>query len=133
MDDTRLVAGSNEPARVRFHMDDGRVMGSEGVSLLGRSPAARDDEPVATLVTLADSAVSKTHLALRIEGARAWVTDRASTNGTLLVTSAGEERRLVPWEETPVAPGEALHVGTSVLRVELDRAPGAATLSRDGD
>ncbi|UFU04922.1 FHA domain-containing protein [Ruania halotolerans] len=133
LDDTRLVAGDGTGVRVRFHMEDGRVMGSEGVSLLGRAPAAREGETVAALVTLSDSAVSKTHLALRIEGARAWVSDRASTNGTILVTSAGEERRLVPWEETPVAPGETLQVGASVLRVELDRSPGATTLSRDGE
>ncbi|QOR69229.1 FHA domain-containing protein [Ruania alkalisoli] len=126
-EETRLAMARQQPGRMRFHTNDGRVIGSEGVSLVGRAPAPRDQEQVAALVTLDDGAVSKTHLQIRISGPRAWVTDRASTNGTMLVTATGQERRLTAWEEAPVAPGEMVRIGATELHVAEDRAPGART------
>lgn len=88
-----------------------------GTALLGRNPQPRPGEQVDGLVPLTDLArtVSKTHAALRWDGRTAWVTDRASTNGTFVTDTAGVTRRLEAHAETAAELGSTLHLGDVVL------------------
>lgn len=110
------------PAPLQARSADGQVVTAEGVTLVGRSPQGRAGEQIAALLALTDTAVSKTHLALRLAEGRIWVTDRASTNGTVLLRDGGTES-LTPWQETPLAPGDRLLVGATTMDIEhVDQA-----------
>ncbi|MBK5250773.1 MAG: FHA domain-containing protein [Actinomycetales bacterium] len=113
--------------RVVVVLDDGRHLPGEATTLLGRAPEARPGEHVDALLTVPDPAVSKTHLGMRVAGAFAWITDRASTNGTTLVGPDGRERKLEAWVETTVTVGSEVRFGGSTLRVLLpeDSSQGA--------
>ncbi|WP_022918107.1 FHA domain-containing protein [Ruania albidiflava] len=102
---------------LRAVLADGRTIAAEGLTLLGRSPAGRAGEQVAAVVAVEDAAVSKTHLAIRLEGAQGWVTDRASTNGSVLVRD-GNHETLTPWQEVLLAAGDRLLLGTSTVQIE---------------
>lgn len=117
--DTRLASQVPRPAErgIGAILPDGRRVAAPGVTLLGRSPAAAAGEQVADLSAITDASVSKTHLALRIEGEGIWATDRASTNGTDLYR--GEARySLVAWEEAPLQAGDELVLGAATVRIE---------------
>jgi len=100
----------SEVAQVRV---GGRLL-EPGTTLVGRSPAARPGEPVDRTLAVDDPTMSKTHLAVRVTPGGVWVTDRASTNGTTVVTGNGEQR-LVPWQETRVPPGARVRAGATVI------------------
>ncbi|PFG41288.1 hypothetical protein ATJ97_3836 [Georgenia soli] len=102
----------SEVAQVRV---GGRLL-DPGTTLLGRAPAARPGERVDRALAVEDPTMSKTHLAVRVTPAGVWVTDRASTNGTTVVTDGGEQR-LEAWRETKVPPGALVRAGATVLAV----------------
>ncbi|TDE89970.1 FHA domain-containing protein [Occultella glacieicola] len=109
---------------IQVLLSDGRHLPLNATTLLGRAPQARTSEQVEGLLEVDDPAVSKTHLSVRIEGNKVWVTDRASTNGTILKGPGGDETELEPWLETAVAIGATVHFGHVVLSVLLDEATG---------
>lgn len=86
--------------------------------LLGRNPAAGDDEGPVQLVQVADQSVSKTHALIGVDESGAWVVDRHSTNGTRVVEFAGE-RVAVPGAREPLTNGSVLRLGEVSIRVEL--------------
>ncbi|WP_043500138.1 hypothetical protein [Georgenia sp. SUBG003] len=51
---------------------------------------------------------------MRVTPAGVWITDRASTNGTTVVTERGEQRTQ-PWQETEVPPGARVRAGATVI------------------
>src|SRR5690625_1113759 len=114
---TATTASTAAISPLRAVLPDGRTVTTDGLTLLGRSPAGRTGEQVAGTLSLDDAAVSKTHLAIRLAGGHAWATDRASTNGSVLVRG-GEHETLTAWDEVPLAPGDQLLLGTSLLRIE---------------
>lgn len=119
--DTRLAADVPRPAaaapRIAAVLPDGGRITAPGVTLLGRSPAARADEHVAGTGVIDHASVSKTHLSIRIDGEAIWATDRASTNGTDLFRS-GDQYSLVAWEEAPLYAGDELVLGAASVRIE---------------
>ncbi|WP_163542138.1 FHA domain-containing protein [Occultella kanbiaonis] len=119
-DATRAVRA----AQIQVLLSDGRHLPLNATTLLGRAPQARSSEDVEGLLEVDDPAVSKTHLAVRVEGNKVWVTDRASTNGTSVKGPGGEESDLEPWEETLVPVGGEVQFGHVVLSVLLDETAG---------
>ncbi|CAM3700949.1 FHA domain-containing protein [Occultella aeris] len=119
-DATRAVRA----AQIQVLLSDGRHLPLNATTLLGRAPQARSSEEVEGLLEVDDPAVSKTHLAVRIEGNKVWVTDRASTNGTSVKGPGGEESDLEPWQETLVPVGGEVQFGHVVLSVLLDETAG---------
>lgn len=105
--------------RVTVLLEDGRHLPDEATTLLGRAPQAKADEQVEALLDLADPAVSKTHLEVRVRGGTVVAVDRASTNGTVLIAADGRESDLEPWQETTVTVGSTLMVGTTRVLVLL--------------
>lgn len=96
---------TDRTGRVVLRLWDGTELPLTGTALVGRNPAPRAGEPVPErLVAVPDErrSVSKTHLAVGVDGDGAWVRDRGSTNGTVVtlpdgaqvVCAAGQQVRL---------------------------------------
>ncbi len=98
---------------------DGGRFTVTATALLGRNPQPRDGEPAGTAVPINDlqRTVSKTHAGLRWDGRTLWLTDRGSTNGTVVVAPSGHAQRLRPWEELAVQPGSAIQLGDQTVTV----------------
>lgn len=110
-------------------MDDGSVVELAALTLIGRDPAASDDEE-ALLVPVDDStrSVSKTHLAIMWQGDRWAVVDRNSTNGVSVVDADDPAVSLTPGVPVPVTGGSIVRFGDRSLRlVTADVLSGGAT------
>ena len=101
-------------------LPSGELIPVLGRALVGRNPQARARESADQLIALgnSDRSVSKTHAVLEASRGGIDVSDRGSTNGTLIVTAAGETLACEP--DVPVfAPvGSCIRVGSFELRVE---------------
>ncbi|MGO1333799.1 MAG: FHA domain-containing protein, partial [Cellulosimicrobium funkei] len=86
--------------------------------LVGRNPQAPDDGPW-TLVALDDPtrSVSKTHAELRVDPSGLWLTDRGSTNGTVVSVPGAPPRVAEPGTRVRVPVGATIHVGDRRLVV----------------
>jgi pSer/pThr/pTyr-binding forkhead associated (FHA) protein len=102
---------------VALVLPDGTSVVVAGPTLVGRDPHAGG--PGWALVPVQDPrrSVSKTHAELDVDGSGLWVTDRGSTNGTV-VSEPGRPPRLVePGARARVPLGAALHLGELRLGV----------------
>lgn len=119
-----LVRGgtTGEPARWRVSVDTGESFLVEGLALVGRRPEPREGEPVRHLVPLRseDMSVSKTHAQLQVapDGVLV-VTDRGSTNGTVLVRR-GVARELAAGQPTTLLGDDVVHLGDRRLTLERE-------------
>lgn len=100
-------------------LDDGREVPLLGLALVGRDPAPRDDEHGAVLVGVddPDRTVSKTHLAIGVDHAGAWVADRGSVNGTTVVDTSGHVNSVGDRGRVPLSPGDEVRFGDRSLRL----------------
>lgn len=116
LDRTR-VAPPARPRTVRVVLDDGSRHTSAVPVRIGRNP---DAEPGHEVLAVSDAtrSISKTHLALDIDGDRILVTDLGSTNGTTAV-EGDESTELEPQESRTVASGTSLQMGERTLIVEI--------------
>ena len=110
---------TGRPGGVVVATADGGRFTVTGTALLGRNPQPRDGEQVAVAVPINDlqRSVSKTHAALRWDGRSLWLTDRGSTNGTVVVGPSGHAQQLRPWEELAVQPGSTIQLGDQTVTV----------------
>ena len=74
--------------RVDVQMSDGRRLTLQGTVLVGRNPTAEGGAHV-VLVDDPGRSVSKTHLQVEVTSDGVWVTDRGSTNGTVVTLPDG--------------------------------------------
>jgi len=106
----------------RITADSGESLLVEGVVLVGRNPAPRPGEQVAHLVPLrsTDMSISKTHAQFHVapDGALV-VTDRGSTNGSLLVRQ-GMSRELSAGRPATLLDGDRVGVGDREIRVSRE-------------
>lgn len=104
---------------IRIRLDDGRNLLLQSVALIGRNPAAGHTE-TAQLIPVEDEgrSVSKTHLHLRVEDGRLWVTDRYSTNGSAVTGVDGNRTALPGGQAYWVDAGSTVHFGDRSFRVE---------------
>ena len=84
-----------------------------GAGLVGRNPASQPGEFVDHLVTVFDAgkSVSKTHLEFGQEDGRFWVSDRFSTNGSIVRQPDAEPKRCEPGRRYFVARGTRVDIG----------------------
>lgn len=106
--------GATRVARPRalvLELDDGARIQLGGRVLIGRNPTLQPGE-AGTLVPIPDDtrSVSKTHVAIDVEGGTIQVVDRHSTNGTAIVRS-GKETRLVGGVPTRAEVGDTVLLG----------------------
>ncbi len=100
-------------------LDDGRHIEVQDLVLLGRNPQPRAGEEDAQLIKVADETrtVSKSHLALGVDGNGMYVMDRGSTNGSTVTTQDGESQRCPPGDLVAVHPGAVVSFGDHWLEV----------------
>lgn len=81
------------PASALLRISDGRELTITGTVLIGRNPAAGEDEEVGELVRVSDPgrSVSKTHVMIGVDADGVWAADRASTNGTVVTLADGQQ------------------------------------------
>ena len=106
-------------------LDDGREIEVTGLVLLGRNPQPRAGEEDAQLIKVADDSrtVSKSHLAIGVDGNGMYVMDRNSTNGSSVTTSDGATRKCPPGDIVPVQPGTVVSFGDHWLEVSRPWTP----------
>ncbi|SDH36706.1 RDD family protein [Agrococcus jejuensis] len=104
---TRIV----RPRALVLELDDGARIQLGGRVLIGRNPTLQPGE-AGTLVPIPDDtrSVSKTHVAIDVEGGTIQVIDRHSTNGTAIV-HGGKETRLVGGVPTRAEVGDTVLLG----------------------
>lgn len=128
-DSTRMTARdvrAMEPApdvAVVLELESGERRVVDRPTLLGRNPQAPDDGPW-NLVAVDDPtrSVSKTHAELRADPSGLWLTDRGSTNGTVVSVPGAPPRVAEPGTRVRVPVGATIHVGDRRIVVH----PGAA-------
>lgn len=86
------LAESRGPA-VTVELTDGQRIAVTGTALVGRDPSPRPGEEADQLIRVADPgrSVSKTHLRIGVDRGNLWVTDRDSTNGTVVTLADGQQ------------------------------------------
>ena len=122
--ETEPSPAAREPVQPRVEswiavLDDGREVEVSGLVVLGRNPVGRPGEEDAVLVKIQDASrtVSKSHLALGLNGTGLHVVDRGSTNGTTVTTADGDARRLQPDDRMRVGEGSIVSFGDHWLEV----------------
>ncbi|HWM34514.1 MAG TPA: zinc-ribbon domain-containing protein [Pseudolysinimonas sp.] len=110
---TRLVPAGGGGDRFVLQFSTGESVTVTGAGLIGRNPAAQPGEYVDQLVSIFDvgKSVSKTHLEFGQEGGRFWVSDRYSTNGSVVRQPEAEPRRCEPGRRYFVVRGTRIDVG----------------------
>jgi uncharacterized RDD family membrane protein YckC len=111
------------PAQVVRHrlevvFDSGRREVLDGTVIIGRDPAPSAMDRGAALISIDDPtmSVSKTHMAIGLDGDMPWIEDRNSTNGVLL-TTRGETLRIVPGKRVRVGVGASVRFGDRTVTV----------------
>lgn len=117
------VSQPSSPAqeqRWALEIADGEIVEIDGLSLLGRAPAAGHDERAAIVVIAdPDRSVSKTHAAIGISAdGRLWVEDRDSTHG-VQVRGRDRQRMLMPGSRHTLNAGDIVILGLREIVVHL--------------
>lgn len=113
----QTVAGPRTPAlgpALALVFDSGLCIPLAPMMLVGRNPApSRPGDAAAQLLRVDDPTlcVSKTHLAVGMGRAGAWVEDRGSTNGTDVVRRSGETHRLESGRREVISAGTIVVFG----------------------
>jgi len=110
---TRLVADPAAGARYILQFSTGESVTVAGSGLVGRNPSMQPGEYVDQLVPIFDAgkSVSKTHLEFGQEAGRFWVSDRYSTNGSVIRQPDAEPRRCDAGRRYFVARGTRVDIG----------------------
>ncbi len=118
MDATRISAPvASAPWLVE--LNDGRRVPLTGAVYLGRDPVVADANVTALCVPIYEEqkSMSKTHARLMLTGSQVEVTDLHSTNGTLVITEAGGQKRLMPEVPQLIDSDATVQLGDVSLRV----------------
>ena len=110
---TRLVADPAAGTRYVLQFSTGESVTVAGSGLVGRNPSTQPGEYVDQLVPIFDAgkSVSKTHLEFGQEAGRFWVSDRYSTNGSVIRQPDAEPRRCDAGRRYFIARGTRVDVG----------------------
>jgi len=110
---TRLTAGPAAAERYVLQFSTGENVTISGAGLVGRNPVAEPGEFIDQLVSIFDpsKSVSKTHLEFGQEAGRFWVSDRFSTNGSVVRQPDEEPRRADPGKRYFIARGTRVDIG----------------------
>ncbi|MEP6844310.1 MAG: zinc-ribbon domain-containing protein [Pseudolysinimonas sp.] len=110
---TRLVSDSASGTRYVLQFSTGESVTVAGSGLVGRNPSMQPGEYVDQLVPIFDASksVSKTHLEFGQEAGRFWVSDRYSTNGSVIRQPDAEPRRCDAGRRYFIARGTRVDVG----------------------
>ena len=104
----------------RLRLDTGDVINVTTAVVLGRNPVPAGMWAQADVVPVVDPnfSISKTHLAVRVDGPYMFVTDLGSTTGTSVVAPDGSRTHVLAGAMVPVAKGYSIVFGDRRLEVE---------------
>jgi hypothetical protein len=110
---TRLVAEPAPGTRYVLQFSTGESVTVTGSGLIGRNPSMQPGEYVDQLVPIFDAgkSVSKTHLEFGQEAGRFWVSDRYSTNGSVIRQPDADPRRCDAGRRYFIARGTRVDLG----------------------
>jgi len=110
---TRMMASRGHGERYVLQFSTGESVVVAGTGLIGRNPAPEPGEYVDELVSIFDvgKSVSKSHVEFGQEGGRFWVSDRYSTNGTVVRQPDADAVRCVPGKRYVIARGTRVEIG----------------------
>lgn len=113
LEETRIVPAGAAGERFVLQFSTGESVTVTGTGLVGRNPVAQPGEYVDQLVPVVDAgkSVSKTHLEFGQEGGRFWVSDRFSTNGSIVRQPDVDPKRCEPGRRYFVARGTRVDIG----------------------
>lgn len=117
LDATRASAPVSASAKTRLALvwDDGTHTAIYARTVFGRNPAA--DGATAVAVRDETLSLSKTHFEVDADADGTWITDRHSTNGTV-VLRGGTETTLTPGERFRLQVGDRVEIGDRSVTVE---------------
>lgn len=103
-----------------LRLDTGDVINVTTAVVLGRNPVPAGMWAQADVVPVVDPnfSISKTHLAVRVDGQYMFVTDLGSTNGTSVVAPDGSRTHVLAGAMVPVTKGYSIVFGDRRLEVE---------------
>jgi hypothetical protein len=96
--------------------DDGTRVAVRARTLFGRNPP-RDGGAAAIPVRDETLSLSKTHFEIGADDSGSWISDRHSTNGTVVVRM-GVREQLVPGVHVPIRAGDRIEFGDRSVYVE---------------
>jgi uncharacterized RDD family membrane protein YckC len=116
-----VVRPARPSVRWRLTADSGESVVIQGLALIGRAPAPRTGEQVRHLLPLesGDMSISKTHVSVDLVDGVPVVTDRGSTNGSVLVRR-GVSRGLGKGRPATLLDGDRVRVGDRELIVSRE-------------
>ncbi|MFP5282226.1 MAG: RDD family protein [Actinomycetes bacterium] len=120
------VAPAPEPAPTWVAvLDDGRDVVVRSLVLFGRSPEPPPGRDDAELIRVEDGSrtVSKSHLALGLDGPDLYVRDLGSTNGSTVTDFSGVSRPCPPQDPIRVSAGTIVSFGDHWLEIRRDDPP----------
>ncbi|WP_188079080.1 FHA domain-containing protein [Actinotalea subterranea] len=112
--------GRGSGPRATLQLWDDRRLTLEGVALIGRNPAPRENESTPDhLLAVPDPgrSVSKTHLVLGVDANGVWLQDRNSTNGTVVTLGDGQQILCAPEQKVRVPAQASVAFGDFWLTV----------------
>lgn len=110
---TRMMASRARGERYVLQFSTGESVVVAGNGLIGRNPAPEPGEYVDELVAIFDvgKSVSKSHVEFGQESGRFWVSDRYSTNGTVVRQPDTDPVRCEPGKRYMIARGSRVEIG----------------------
>lgn len=111
------AASSRRPA-VRLVFDTGERVDVLGDGVVGRRPDPQAGLAHVVAIDDPDRSVSKVHLLFGPAAGGVWVSDRGSTNGTVVVSPDGGAAVLAPGTRADVGAGWTVRFGSRSFRVE---------------
>lgn len=116
---TKVPEMASTGAHATIEMTDGQRVTFSGTALVGRNPTPRAGEDGCRLIRVADPgrSVSKTHLLLGVDRNGLWVTDRHSTNGTVVTLADGQQILCGADQQVRLPPGASVAFGDYGLSV----------------
>lgn len=116
----RAAAASDSAGAVMLVISSGDSVVVSGSGLVGRSPTPEPSESIRHLIPIVDPlrAVSKTHLAFGFDDDGFWISDRWSSNGTVLLVPGSSEVHLEPGRRYRAVAGSLISLSSVTVRVD---------------
>lgn len=113
VESTRMMASRGRGERYVLQFSTGESIVVGGTGLIGRNPSPEPGEYVDELVSIFDvgKSVSKSHVEFGQDAGRFWVSDRYSTNGTIVRQPDVEPVRCEPGKRYLIARGSRVEIG----------------------
>ena len=115
------VGDTTQPLRYALNFSTGQRFALTAPTLVGRNPQLVDGEERFNTVVIDDQlrSVSKTHMLLAAGSGGPYVTDRGSTNGTVVTLADGQQILCGPGQKVRIGLASTIIFGRFWVTIEL--------------